>query len=74
MPGDTGDAVTGTVLGRAREENGIEWYTLAIDGRPDVVCVEGGRLRATGERRRREDFYDGSFLRVSIDGDPLTDP
>ena len=64
---------TGTVLGRVRDDDGTEWYSLAVDGRADLISVEGARLHPTGEHRQREDFYDGSTLRVSVEGEELDD-
>lgn len=58
-----------TVLGRSRDEQGVEWYAVTPDD-GETFMVGAGDLQATGRRLRHEDFYDGSSLRVGMDGHP----
>jgi hypothetical protein len=57
----------GVILGMSSDENGKWYYSVDIEG------VEGNRtcgeddLESTGEFRRREDFYSGETLKVSVD-------
>lgn len=62
---------TGTVLGRARGDDGAELYAVWFDDRAETSMVALFDLEPTGERRPREDFYDGSHLRVSRRGEPV---
>jgi hypothetical protein len=58
-----------TVLGRSRDGDGTEWYAVTPDdGETFMVAMK--HLRSTGRRLRHEDFYDGSKLRVTLDGHP----
>lgn len=61
----------GTVLGRARGDDGAEFYAVWFDDRAETSMVALADLEPTGERRPREDFYDGSHLRVSRRGEPV---
>jgi len=60
------------VLGHARDEDGVEWYSVAPLG-GECWSARGDHMRSTGKRFRREDFYDGSTIRVSPTGDLLND-
>jgi hypothetical protein len=60
-----------TVLGRSRSEDGTETYALLYDDEPETWMADGGQLRSTGRRRRREDVYDGTSIRVSQKGELL---
>lgn len=62
--------LTGTVLGRARDDQGLEHYAVAFDDH-DGWSIDGRWLRSTGARRPRSDFYDNSRIRVSPDGEFL---
>ena len=61
----------GTVLGRARAGDGSESYAVAFDGSTETSMISRADLEPTGERRRPEDFYDGSRIRVDVDGELL---
>ena len=43
-------------------------YAVSIDGLDECWCFAPEDLVATGRRRRREDYHDGSSIRVSEDG------
>jgi len=47
----------------------VESYALAVEGREEVFSIEGARLQSTGKHRPREDFYDGSAVRVTVEGE-----
>ena len=56
----------GAVLGMA--EDGLQtFYAVFIYRDEECWHVEEKSLRATGEFDERENFYDGSRLRVSVD-------
>lgn len=56
-----------TVLGRSRDDDGTEWYAVTESDGP-CPMLPGNWLTATGRRLRREDFYDGTSIRVTPDG------
>jgi hypothetical protein len=58
----------GAVLGMA-EEDAQAFYVVFIYRDKECWHVEEKCLRARGEFDERENFYDGSRLRVSVDGD-----
>jgi hypothetical protein len=58
------------VLGRVREDDGTEWYSVTPN-QGDSCMISAPELRATGRHLRREDFYDGSAVRVSQEGELL---
>lgn len=62
---------TATVLARSRAEDGTEAYALTYDEEPETWMADGERLHSTGQRRRREDFYDGTSIRVSPESEEL---
>jgi hypothetical protein len=62
---------TATVLGRSRAEDGTEAYALTYEDEPETWMAEGDRIQSTGQRRRREEFYDGTSNRVSPEGEQL---
>ena len=43
-------------------------YAVSIDGADQTWAIDGRDLVSTGEFRRREDYYDGTSIRVSVDG------
>jgi hypothetical protein len=58
----------GVVMGRTVTEEGDSWYyAVDIDGQAEGWCFYEGELEATGRRFTREDFYDGSSVRVTVD-------
>ena len=54
------------VLGMA-EEAGHWSYSVLIEPRGTCWSVDETDIKGTGEVRRREEFYDGSAIRVSRD-------
>jgi len=57
----------GAVLGRVQTENGIWYYTIYIYVTETSWCFFEHELSPTGEQASREDFYDGSSVRVRVD-------
>ena len=60
-----------TILGRSRSEDAAEFYAIRFDRGDEVFMVASEDLQATGQRRRRDEFYDGSSIGVSVRGEPL---
>jgi Immunity protein 31 len=59
---------TGAVLGRAQADDGKSWsYAVAIDSTEIVWSFDEDELLPTGLVRKREDYYDGSSVRVIVD-------
>lgn len=69
--GDHGVSRRGTVLGRSRGDDGAESYAVFFDDVGQTSVIARSELEPTGERRPREDFYDGTRIRVSGTGEPL---
>jgi hypothetical protein len=65
----------GAVLGISEDGGRIVSYAISIYDR-DGICwnVEPADLEPTGRHDRRESFYDGSSLRVSVRGELLDPP
>ena len=61
----------GTVLGRSRGEDGGESYAISFEDTGETELVARSDLEPTGERRAREDFYDGTRIRTSSAGELL---
>jgi hypothetical protein len=62
------DGAIGVVLGRSQnEETGAWGYAVYIEGHDDVWDVPSEALQPTGRMRSREDFYDGTSLKVRVD-------
>jgi hypothetical protein len=57
----------GAVLGRAQTENGTWYYTVHIYSTVTSWCFFEHELSPTGEQASREEFYDGSSVRVKVD-------
>jgi hypothetical protein len=57
----------GAVLGRVETENGAWYYTVYIYATETSWCFFEHELSPTGESASREDFYDGSSVRVEVD-------
>ena len=57
----------GVVMGMA-EEAGQWSYSVSIESRGVSCSVRASDIKSTGQFRRREEFYDGSSIRVSKDG------
>ncbi|WP_149203584.1 Imm31 family immunity protein [Actinotalea subterranea] len=64
-------AARGAVLGRTRDDDGTEFYAAQLDGSITTSMAALSDLETTGERRRREDFYDGACSSVSRLGERL---
>jgi hypothetical protein len=61
------NAQTGAVLGRVQTEDGTWYYTVYIYSTKTSWCFFEHELSPTGEKASREDFYDGSSVRVTVD-------
>lgn len=59
----------GTVLGRTRGDDDEEFYAVFFDEVGETSMIARSDLEPTGERRRREDFYDGTRIRVNDRGE-----
>lgn len=59
----------GTVLGRTRGDDGAEFYAVYFGDSAETSMIALSDLEPTGERRRREDFYDGTRLTVNDCGE-----
>jgi hypothetical protein len=57
----------GVIMGMA-EEAGQWSYSVSIESSGISRSVGASDIKSTGEVRRREEFYDGSSIRVSKDG------
>ena len=57
----------GAVLGRAQTEDGTWYYTVNVSSSQTSWCFFEYELSPTGEQASRDDFYDGSSVRVSVD-------
>ena len=69
--GDREVSGRGTVLGRTRDDDGTEFYAVFFDDMGETSMIARSDLAPTGERRPREDFYDGTHIRVSDKGELL---
>jgi len=57
----------GVILGMA--EDAGQWsYSVSVESSGICWSVGASDIKSTGEVRRREEFYDGSSIRVSKDG------
>jgi len=62
----------GAVLGKGAEDGELPTsYAVAIDGLDEVWSIAPEDLVSTGQFRRYEDYYDGTSVRVSVDGELL---
>lgn len=57
----------GAVLGRSQDEKGGWHYAVAFCSEDKCVMFAEEDLAATGEFTERQEFYDGSSLRVFVD-------
>jgi hypothetical protein len=58
----------GVILGMAETEDENSWYyVLAIRSEKYCRCFYEHELEPTGEYAKREDFYDGTSIRVQVD-------
>ena len=62
----------GVVLGKSAEEGQEPTsYAVDLDGVDDGWSIDARDLTSTGDFRRREDYYDGTSIRVSVRGELL---
>jgi hypothetical protein len=54
------------VLGRAQNDDGLWSYAIHVYGEPHCYTCAEYELESTGEFARREDFYSGESIRVSL--------
>ena len=59
----------GYVLGRAADEHGRWSYAILVESQEKTWQFAEKELRSTGHFGRREDFYDGSSIRVRVNSD-----
>lgn len=59
----------GAVLGRVQTDEKLWYYTIAIDDQSSTHCFFEHELVATGTFARREDFYDGTSVRIKVGKD-----
>ena len=58
----------GVILGRTQTaEDDCWYYTLTVDGEAECWCFFERQLEATGMFFTRDDFYDGSSIKVRVD-------
>ena len=57
----------GVILGMAQNEYGGRGYAVHVFSQCVSWHVMEGELKSTGEFMKREDFYDGSSIRVEVD-------
>jgi hypothetical protein len=56
------------IVGRTETEDGTSWYyTVDFLSTKRGWCFYENELESTGRKYRREDFYDGSSVRVRVD-------
>jgi hypothetical protein len=59
---------TGAVLGRALSDDGLSWsYAVHVYTTGTSWSFNEDELSPTGRHAKREDFYDGSSIRVILD-------
>jgi hypothetical protein len=62
----------GVVMGMSQSENGAWEYAISVfEDQRETWQLEEEFLKTTGKRMSREDFYDGSFVRIVVD--PVTE-
>jgi Immunity protein 31 len=58
----------GVVLGRTETEDKSSWYyAINLHSEEQGWCFFETELEPTGNKFRREDFYDGTSIRVQVD-------
>ena len=57
----------GVILGRTETEDQRSWYYAVQFGDDDSWCFFERELEATGRTFSKEDFFDGSTVRVRVD-------
>jgi hypothetical protein len=59
---------TGAVIGRALSDDGLSWsYAVHVYSTGTSSSFDEDELSPTGRHAKREDFYDGSSIRVILD-------
>lgn len=61
----------GVVFGMEQDEKYGHNYTIYFPDKGEAVTFDESMLQATGIFFKREDFYNGSYARVSPDGELL---
>jgi len=61
----------GVVLGISEEDGIVQSYAVDFDDLPYVYSVSANCVIPTGRKFKREDFYDGTSISVSQDGELL---
>lgn len=57
----------GAVLGRDRDCSDQWYYTVYVYASTSCWCFFESELMPTGQAAKREDFFDGSSIRVEVD-------
>lgn len=61
------NGMTGTILGMAQNDNGEWGYGVQILETNENWDISESDLVATGKHMKREDFYDGTSVKVTVD-------
>jgi len=59
----------GAVLGRVQTQKGDWYYTVYIYSTDTSWCFFEHELLPTGECAKKEDFYEGSSVRIAVDSE-----
>ena len=62
------DGRLGAVLGISGPDEEPDAYAVALDGEADLIMLSPAEVEATGLRRNKADYYDGTSLQVSREG------
>ena len=62
-----GSLLTGSIMGRCENDDQKWHYSVKLDGKPTSSMFPEDELESTGVIDSREDFYDGSSVRVIVD-------
>jgi hypothetical protein len=68
LPSTEGSVATGFVMGRCQDDNRRWHYSVHVVGTATSCMYCEDDLVSTGEVGSREDFYDGSSIRVTVNG------
>lgn len=63
------NGLEGAVLGFVQDDNGLYWYAVEIFASGECWDVQEDGLRTTGKVMKREDFYTGESVTVSVNQD-----
>lgn len=61
----------GVVMAISEEDGKIYGYAVSVYGQKNSRCFDSDELVPTGVRFKREDFYNGSYAKVSPTGELL---